>query len=183
MKLRPSILLMVLLIVATGCATVLASGPSTVRIESEPAGARVTAQNGEVWGTTPVTRTEKPVGDRVLTFTLTGYDVAVLPLTRTIKPIAFLNLTNVLGWAVDFATGAMWKYDETYLRAQLAKKVGELPPASRHVYACHAYASIERVASDQHMPIAEVNARNAAVAAVTGSSVDSCTLGGLSTAK
>lgn len=160
-----------------GCATVLASGPSTVRVESDPSGAKVTAQNGEVWGTTPLSRTEKPVGDRVLTFTLAGYDAAVLPLTRTIKPIAFLNLTNLLGWAIDFATGAMWKYDESYLRAQLARKTAELTASERRVFACANIESIHNRVAKGATKAEEAEVRLAAVEEVAGVTRATCSDG------
>lgn len=125
----------------SSCATLFSPGPSVLRIESDPAGAKVVAQNGETWGTAPFTRTEKPKKDAVLTFTAAGHDTQVITVSRTIKPVAFLNLFNVLFWGIDFATGNVWKYDETYVKATLAKRTSAMSPDVRREFVCSGMSS------------------------------------------
>ena len=162
-------------LVVSGCATIFSNGPSTVRVESDPSGARVTAQNGEVWGTTPFTRTEKPRNGAVLMFSRESYDAATMPLNRTIKPIAFLNLLNVLAWGIDFATGSLWKYDETTLRANLSRRTSLLTPAERQDLACSAYAAIWAAGAEQ--TFTERATRAAAVREVLEVPITACAAG------
>ena len=127
----------------SGCATMFAGGAKTVRIESEPAGATVTTQNGLTLGTTPLI-TNLRADNYVLRFSMEGRQDASFALNRKVQGIAFLNLLCVLCWGIDFATGALWGLDEGFVRVTL-------PPQATsrldlHQMACENYAALQLTA-------------------------------------
>ena len=43
----------------------------------------------------------------VVVGTQAGYKKATVTITKTFNPVSIINLTNILGWGIDAATGAM----------------------------------------------------------------------------
>lgn len=105
----------------SGCATLFSGTSQDVRIESTPADASV-AVEGRERGTTPITvevkRPEK--GDPPeITIDKEGYQEQTLMLDKKFNMVTLLNVINpfnyalgvpVLGFGIDWYTGALWKY-------------------------------------------------------------------------
>lgn len=51
-----------------------------------------------------------------------GYEEAHAQVSRVFNPTAILNLLSFLCWIVDFATGAVWTFDETKITVELKRK-------------------------------------------------------------
>jgi hypothetical protein len=128
----------------SGCATLFAGGNETVTIDSDPPQARVTAQNGQVLGTTPLTTSLKPA-DYVLTFTKDGYNPTTYSLTKKVDGIAFLNLLCVLCWGIDFATGAVWGLTDSMVRVTMNRISNDnaLPSQAMMDLACLNYTALQ----------------------------------------
>lgn len=97
------------------CATLFSSPRQQVYIQSTPQGARIII-DGEFKGLTPahtmVDREFSAVmeGKKEIQLEYPGYQKTGYWLDATINPISFINLTNVLFWAIDAATGSIAKY-------------------------------------------------------------------------
>ena len=53
------------------------------------------------------------MSDKEISLSLEGYERRTFILRKSFDAVAILNLAGILGWAVDFATGAIMKYDRT----------------------------------------------------------------------
>jgi len=109
-------------LVLSGCATLFSGSSQEVEIESTPSNASVMV-DGKDQGTTPttieVTRPEQ--GDAPeITINKEGYQETTLQLERQFNAVTLVNIINPLayfplgipatGFAVDWYTGALWKY-------------------------------------------------------------------------
>lgn len=116
--LRPfsPILMLTLVLVTTGCATIVAGGPSTLEAESDPSGAEVEAvglENADsLTGTTPTTFTLDKGSDYELTFRMEGFESETVVVRREVNGWFFGNLLfgGIPGGIVDFATNNMWRH-------------------------------------------------------------------------
>lgn len=124
----------------SGCATLFAGGNETVSINSEPEGARVRTQSGQVLGVTPFTTQLDPSRRYTLTFERQGYENTIFELGRKVDGIAFLNLFCVLCWGIDFATGAMWGLEENEINVTLSRRTAMLERKTE--IACHNYRAL-----------------------------------------
>jgi hypothetical protein len=98
------------LMATTSCASLLTTNRETVAVTSTPPEANVIV-NGIHHGTTPVSlrlHTNQSRPPRV-SIIKKGHAPISVPLQRQINPLTFLNFTNILGYGVDWATGAMFK--------------------------------------------------------------------------
>lgn len=103
-------MLCVIVVAATGCATILSGTNQTIAINSNPAGAHV--RIGHQTGITPVTF-EVPRGKDYPIEISQGADMRVVALHRNIEPMTLLNIIPPFwpGFIVDAVTGAITKYD------------------------------------------------------------------------
>jgi hypothetical protein len=105
----------------TGCASIFTGTTQSVQINSMPNGANVSV-NGLNRGQTPLPVVlKKGSSGQVVTLTLPGYRENTFQPQTAFNPVAILNLWGILGWGIDAATGAMWKYDPTLYNIQLQK--------------------------------------------------------------
>jgi len=105
----------------SGCATIFTGTSQEVRVESTPSDANVIVE-GRERGTTPMTvEIAKPEkGDPPeITIEKEGYQEKTLMLDKKFNVVTLLNIINpfnyalgvpVLGFGVDWYTGALWKY-------------------------------------------------------------------------
>jgi hypothetical protein len=102
-------------VLLSGCATIFTGTRDTIAFNSTPEGATVLI-DGIERGRTPTTlRVKRTVGDRIVTLRLEGYVDRTFVLGKEFNVVSVLNLKNVLGWGVDAATGALFRYsDRTY---------------------------------------------------------------------
>ncbi len=105
----------------TGCASIFTGTTQTVQVNSTPSGANVSVC-GLDRGQTPLPVVlKKGSSGQVVTLSLPGYQEKTFQPQTTFNPVAILNLWGILGWGIDAATGALWKYDPTFYNVQLQK--------------------------------------------------------------
>ena len=115
MKILLNIFIIILItIFGVSCASLISGTSQDIYINSNPEGATI-FDGGLKVGITPATITIKKsgLGDKEITLTLEGYERRTFILRKSFDAVAILNLAGILGWAVDFATGAIMKYDRT----------------------------------------------------------------------
>lgn len=133
-NLKLSVLLLLAVLSAPGCASIVSRSNYPVMLDSAPADAqvRVTDRYNRVYATgkTPVTVHLKSYrgffqrADYLVTFKKPGYRDITIPLNSTIDGWYFGNiLLPIGGWLgliiIDPATGAMWRLDTDYIHADL----------------------------------------------------------------
>ena len=101
-------------IFGVSCATIISGTSQDIFINSNPEGATI-YEGGLKVGRTPATITIKKSGlsDKEISLSLEGYERRTFILRKSFDAVAILNLAGFLGWAIDFATGAVMKYDKT----------------------------------------------------------------------
>ena len=101
-------------IFGVSCASLISGTKQDIYINSNPEGATI-YDGGLKVGRTPATITIKKSGlrDKEISLSLEGYERRTFILRKSFDVVAILNLAGILGWAVDFATGAIMKYDRT----------------------------------------------------------------------
>lgn len=105
----------------TGCASIFTGTTQTVQVNSMPSGANVSV-NGLDRGQTPLPVVlKKGSNGETVTLSLSGYQQKTFQPQTVFNPVAILNLWGILGWGIDAATGALWKYDPTLYNVQLQK--------------------------------------------------------------
>ena len=116
-------LLAVLLIatVASGCASIINGTRQIITLSSTPEGAEI-FENGYSIGTTPTQLRFKRGEDHLLTFRLEGYEDVRVTLEKELDPIVFLNLTSILGYAIDFSNGAAYKLDPSIVDVMMREE-------------------------------------------------------------
>ena len=102
---------LVLAVFLTGCATLFGGGPDELTITSRPPGATIRV-NGNPAGTTPAMLAFDRDSPAVIEMTLDGYQPAKFELKKSFNTWAILNLTDFVGWIVDFATGDWQCYSD-----------------------------------------------------------------------
>lgn len=110
-----------LMILCSGCASLIYGGHQSVSFDSEPKGAKVRLSNGMTL-TTPQTISLPRAKDYVVTFEKDGYDTEQRMLTREFNAAATI-LGNIfwllIGGVIDLVTGAAWSLDPEYLSVAL----------------------------------------------------------------
>ena len=107
----------------TGCASIFTGTKQSVQVNSIPSGANVSV-NGLNKGQTPLPVVlNKGSSGQCITLSLPGYRENTFQPQTAFNPVAILNLWGILGWGIDAATGALWKYDPTFYNIQLQKSV------------------------------------------------------------
>jgi hypothetical protein len=125
---RLSILLLALIpIGSTGCATLFAKGPDQVIISSRPVGA-IVMLDGVPVGETPVQVAVPRDCQGVFTFELAGYQSRVVDVDRVVNGYTFLNFAWVVpplwpmvpvGFLIDWATGDIAKFSDDPIYVEL----------------------------------------------------------------
>jgi hypothetical protein len=113
----------------SGCATMFTGSMQQVTVSSQPPGARVMV-NGAYSGVTPVALLLKTQHDYTLTLQREGYRDTSGAVFREFNPVAALNLLSIVCWAIDIATGAIWRLapGAVYVSMQPVNAPGGYPP-------------------------------------------------------
>jgi len=105
----------------SGCASIFTGTTQSVQVNSVPSGANVSV-GGIDRGQTPLPMVlKKGSSGECITLMLPGYQEKTFQPQTNFNPVAILNLLSILGWGIDAATGALWKYDPTFYNIQLQK--------------------------------------------------------------
>ena len=118
-KKRISIILMTLiLLIITGCASIITGSKRLVLFETDPSGAKVFV-NGFEKGKTPVQL--KVRADDRIDFRLDNYSERVVVMDSKFNAIAILNAVSIIGWGIDAITGSLERVDTKYVKVTLDK--------------------------------------------------------------
>ena len=107
-----------LAIYMSSCATIFTGTKSAIQFNSKPSGATVYMDGMEI-GTTPMTYQVKKSADAMFSFEKDGYQKRTVALQKSFNAVAIINLGCFLCWIVDIATGAMKKFDQGGVNANL----------------------------------------------------------------
>ena len=101
----------VLVALLSGCATLFGGGPDSLLVSSRPAGARIRV-NGNFVGLTPQVLAFDRDAPAFIQLDLDGYAPASYQLQKSFNGWAILNLTDIIGWIIDFADGNWQCYSD-----------------------------------------------------------------------
>lgn len=113
-------LLMLSVIIFTGCATVISGVSQDITFESSPSGATVYL-DGERYGVTPFTATLKKNKFKSFRVELDGYHIISRSLGKEVDLIALLSVFWDFG-TTDVLSGAVMKYDSNSYFIELQEK-------------------------------------------------------------
>jgi len=95
----------------SGCATVLSGKTQKISINSNPSGIKVQVDDQTL--TTPASFIVKRENKDKTIKVNEGKCKKIITLNKKINPVFFVNIfSGALGSTTDYATGAMWKYDD-----------------------------------------------------------------------
>ena len=127
------LLLALVVVGATGCATVTSGRYAEVSIKSNPEGARVDVRNEEgetvVTSKTPATvqlKRSNGIFRKAPRYTATiqkpGFQPTRVAINPKVNPwiVGNLALGGVAGFGADYATGAMWRYSPNQIEKKLS---------------------------------------------------------------
>ena len=106
----------------SSCATILTGTRDTIRFDSNPKGAIVYLDGLEVCKTPCSTSVKRSISEKFAEIKLDGYETRVISLDRKFNAVSIINLTGILGWGIDAATGALMKYDRKSYDIKLDKE-------------------------------------------------------------
>jgi hypothetical protein len=119
MKKNLTLFLILISMLMSSCATIFTGTQQTVFVNSTPPGAMVQV-NGIDRGTTPVSlRLKKNIDGQVITLKKEGYEMKFFQPETEFNMVSLLNFIIPIYWAIDAATGAMWKYSPEYYEITL----------------------------------------------------------------
>jgi hypothetical protein len=101
-----SILFLAIVIVLSGCATLLTGTKDTISFNSTPDGAIVYKDGLELCLTPCRVPVKRSLTREDIEFRLDGYETRLFTLDKE-----FNIVSSVFGWAIDAATGSIMKYD------------------------------------------------------------------------
>lgn len=104
-------LLFALVLLTSGCASIIKGSKQEMTFNSDPNGAKVTI-NGKVIGVTPITTSIDRKSEQVVVFEKEGYKQAKMPLSTTINPWFWGNILigGLIGSTTDGFSGAYCEY-------------------------------------------------------------------------
>jgi hypothetical protein len=108
-------------IMLSSCGTLFTGGDDTLTFNSNPSGASVYLNGMELCTTPCIVPVKRELGDTYVQISLDGYETRVLTLDKTLNVVSILNLGNLIGWAIDAATGAIMVYDMKQYKVDLKK--------------------------------------------------------------
>lgn len=121
-KISAVIVLMSLILVLTGCATIFTGGRGKFQATSSPQGADVFV-NGEKMGQTPLTLRLKTKGEYKIVIRKEGYKEQSFRITNKVG-VGWVILDVLMGLVpviVDAATGSWYTFNEKNFNAELEK--------------------------------------------------------------
>ena len=118
---RPALLVMMVLL--SGCASLMNGTRQKLNISSVPTGEKVTI-DGEDKGTTPTTASLKRANEHLVTISLPGYAPYQLHLMRKLSGWVWGNILagGLIGLAVDMSTGALYKLSPPQIETTLSQQ-------------------------------------------------------------
>lgn len=111
LNIMKKLFLLSLIISVTSCGTIFTGTSEAIVINSNVDGATVEFDGVEV-GQTPFNTKVKKSFNGMIKVSADGYQDKTFQLMKSFNGISILNLGNIVGWGIDFATGALNKFDQ-----------------------------------------------------------------------
>ncbi|MBW4891114.1 PEGA domain-containing protein [Mucilaginibacter sp. HMF5004] len=112
-KLLSYFLILTIAFTCTSCASIIKGTTQTIHVTSEPPGADIEI-NGVPHGKTPTDVViKKSIKGEPIVLKKAGYEDKVFTPPVVFDQIAILNLFGLVGWGVDYFTGAIMQYAPT----------------------------------------------------------------------
>ena len=113
------------LFLTSSCATIFSGTREEVLFTSEPSGVKV-IMDGYTIGKTPIMLdVRRNLGGRWVVFELEGYESQYVKLEADFNAVSILNLTCLICWGVDLATGAAARYSLPSMYIELEPELPE----------------------------------------------------------
>lgn len=93
------------------CATLFTGTKDKITFNSNPAGVAVFIDGIKLCETPCTTSVKRSINNKDVEFRLDGWKTQIVTLDKEFNVISLLNLTGMVGWIVDAATGSIFKYD------------------------------------------------------------------------
>lgn len=124
--LRISSALLVIAFLMFGCATIFTGTTDNISLQSTPnANYKIFKTNGVqvAQGVTPSEIRLNKDSEYTVEVYLEGYKKQSFHINKEFNAVSILNLGNVLFWAIDYLTGAMFRLNPSYIRVDLDTEV------------------------------------------------------------
>lgn len=105
----------------SSCATILTGTKDNISFNSNPQGAKVFIDGIELCTTPCTSAINRSLSDKMAELKLEGYETRIIKLDRKFNAVSIINLTGLLGWAIDAATGSIMQYDRKSYDIELSK--------------------------------------------------------------
>ena len=103
------------------CSTLFTGTTEVLSFTSVPEKATIQF-DGLTMGKTPLTMEVNKSFKGVVSVKKEGYETREFKLQRSFNEVSILNFLGILGWGVDYVTGAMWKFDRKGYEIELDSK-------------------------------------------------------------
>jgi hypothetical protein len=119
-------------LISLSCATMFSGAKQTVSFRSEPSGATVKVKGQEVCAT-PCQADIKRASEQHVTFSKDGYQAKEVVLSGSFNTKTLWSLLLVppfgtlISYAIDYSTGAAWKYNSDIIVGKLTSPNGYVP--------------------------------------------------------
>jgi uncharacterized protein YceK len=114
--------LLAVALIASGCATLLTGTRDTISFNSTPGGAKVYMDGLELCKTPCRIPVKRSINEVDIEFKLDGFETRLFTLDKEFNVVSVINLGNLLGWAIDVATGSIMKYHIKSYELELKEK-------------------------------------------------------------
>ena len=122
------ILLVVSILLFSSCATIFTGTKDRLHFDSTPQGATVYIDGLEMCKTPCDLVVKRDINGKEVELKLDGYRTRIIQLDQAFNVVSVINLGNILGWAIDLATGSVMKYDRKVYDISLEKTMSNVQP-------------------------------------------------------
>jgi len=125
---RRLLLVALLALLCTSCATILSGTTERVTFDSDLKGSAKMIIDGRRYHNVVFpfkVDVKRGFQDTEVSIIAEGYQTQTITIAKTLNPWAILNFADVAGWAIDIATGAVTQPASDYYWIELAPKVSE----------------------------------------------------------
>lgn len=125
-SMKTSLLLgLVALFLTSSCATIFSGTREEILFTSEPSGVKI-IMDGYTVGKTPIMLdVRRSLSGRWVAFELEGYESQYIKLEADFNAVSVLNLTCLICWGVDLATGAATRYSLPSMYVEMEQELPE----------------------------------------------------------
>ena len=114
--------ILTLLFMCYGCATILSGNKDFIRFDSTPSGA-VAYINGIENCRTPCSAfVKRQINETLMDVKLEGYMTQQITIHKRLDELSYINLFIIPAWVIDWATGAMMRFEPKAYHVTLVPK-------------------------------------------------------------